>query len=96
MFTILRSTEFDKWLVDLADEKARARIATRIISAEFGNLGDCKPVGEGVSEMRIDHGPGYRVYFVRRGKTVYLLLLGGNKKDQKRDIKRAQAIARTL
>lgn len=74
----------------------RARILVRIRSAEAGNFGDCEPVGDGVSEMRIHTGPGYRVYFTRRGETVYLLLAGGNKSSQKRDIVLAKKLAREL
>ena len=74
----------------------RARIIHRIRSAELGNFGDSTPVGEGVSEMRIHVGPGYRLYYTRRGELVYLLLVGGDKSSQKRDIKRAIAIARSL
>lgn len=68
----------------------------RIISAEKGNFGDCAPVGDGISEMRVHFGPGYRVYFARRGKVVYLLLCGGDKSTQKRDIKRARAMLAEL
>jgi putative addiction module killer protein len=93
MFTLLRSEIFDSWLASLRDERGKARIVARLISAEFGNFGDCKPVGGGVSEMRIDHGPGYRVYFTRRGKTVYLILAGGEKASQKRDIVKARNLA---
>jgi putative addiction module killer protein len=96
MYTLLRSDEFDTWLTDLKDRIARARIIHRIRSAEHGNFGDCEAVGEGVSEMRIHVGPGYRVYYTRRGGVVYLLLLGGDKSSQKRDIKRAIEMARTL
>jgi len=96
MNTFLRSEEFDTWLAALKDRKGRARILDRIRSAERGNFGDCEPVGEGVSEMRIHFGPGYRVYFTRRGEVVYLLLLGGDKSSQKRDIRRAIQLARTL
>ncbi len=96
MFTFERSDEFDAWLAALKDKIGRARIALRIRSAEHGNFGDCEPVGEGVSEMRIHFGPGYRVYFTRRGKVVYLLLLGGDKSSQKRDIKHAIDMARSL
>lgn len=74
----------------------RARIIHRLRSAEHGNFGDCAPVGEGVSEMRVHVGPGYRIYFTRRGEVVYLLLLGGDKSTQKRDIQRAIEIARAL
>ncbi len=96
MITFLRTDEFDNWLSALKDRKGRARIVKRIRSAEHGNFGDCEPVGEGVSEMRIHFGPGYRVYFTRRGEVVYLLLLGGDKSSQKRDIRRAIQMARTL
>lgn len=91
-----RSGEFDAWLVNLKDKVARARITLRIRSAEHGNFGDCEPVGEGVSEMRVHVGPGYRVYFTRRAGVVYLLLVGGDKSTQKRDIKRAIEMARAL
>jgi putative addiction module killer protein len=96
MTTFLRSEEFDVWLAALKDRKGRARIVERIRSAERGNFGDSEPVGEGVSEMRIHFGPGYRVYFTRRGEVVYLLLLGGDKSSQKRDIRSAIQLARTL
>ena len=91
-----RSDEFDAWLAALKDKIGRARIVLRIRSAEHGNFGDCEPVGEGVSEMRIHFGPGYRIYFTRRGEVLCLLLLGGNKTSQKRDIKRAIEMARAL
>ena len=91
-----RSDDFDAWLAGLKDKTGRARIIYRIRSAEHGNFGDCEPVGEGVSEMRIHVGPGYRAYFTRRAKVVYLLLVGGNKSSQKRDIKRAIEMARAL
>jgi putative addiction module killer protein len=94
--TFLRSEEFDAWLADLKDRVGRARVIHRIRSAEQGNFGDCEPVGEGISEMRIHAGPGYRVYFTRRGEVVYLLLVGGDKSSQKRDIKRAVDMARAL
>ena len=96
MNTFHRSDIFDTWLAALKDKIGRARIVLRIRSAEHGNFGDCEPVGEGVSEMRIHFGPGYRVYFTRRGGVLYLLLLGGNKSSQKRDIKRAIEMARAL
>ena len=94
--TFERTDEFDSWLSGLKDNIGRARIALRIRAAEHGNFGDCDPVGEGVSEMKIHIGPGYRAYFTRRGKTVYLLLLGGDKSTQKRDIKRAIEMAHEL
>ena len=96
MYTILRSDVFARWLDGLSDERAKARIAVRIISAEKGNFGDCAPLGDGISEMRVHFGPGYRLYFTRQGKVVYLLLCGGDKSTQKRDIKRAQAMLATL
>lgn len=96
MNTFLRTEEFDAWLVALKDKIAKARIAHRIRSAEHGNFGDCEPVGEGVSEMRVHIGPGYCVYYTRRRDVVYLLLLGGDKSSQKREIKRAIEMARTL
>jgi putative addiction module killer protein len=96
MNTFLHSEEFGAWLSTLKDKIGRARIIHRIRSAEHGNFGDCEPVGEGVSEMRIHFGPGYRLYYTRCGEVIYLLLLGGNKSTQKRDIKRAIEMARTL
>jgi len=96
MNTFLRSEEFHTWLTSLEDNLGRARIIHRIRSAEHGNFGDCESIGEGVSEMRIHIGPGYRVYFTRRAKVVYLLLVGGDKSSQKRDIQRAVGMARTL
>jgi len=96
MLTFLRTDEFHRWLAGVEDSKGRARIAHRIVSAQLGNFGDCKPVGEGVSEMRVHFGPGYRVYFTRMGETVYWLLLGGAKSNQKRDIQRALKLARDL
>ena len=91
-----RSEKFDTWLASLKDKTDRARIIHRIRSAEHGNFGDCEPVGEGVSEMRVHVGPGYRIYYTRRAKVVYLLLIGGDKSSQKRDIKRAIDMARNL
>lgn len=93
MYKILRSSVFAAWLDRLPDEKAKARISVRIISAEKGNFGDCAPVGEGIFEMRIHFGPGYRIYYTRRGKVVYLLLCGGDKSSQKRDIQRAKTMS---
>ena len=96
MNTIVRTDTFDVWLSMLKNPRAKARIIKRIRSAERGNLGDCKPVGAGVSEMRIHFGPGYRVYFMRIGDVVYLLLCGGTKREQSRDIAKAQQLARVL
>jgi putative addiction module killer protein len=80
----------------LRDRQARARIDARIRRLSLGNPGDVRPVGEGISELRIDYGPGYRVYFVQRGKTVVILLAGGDKRTQDRDIKMAIGLARGL
>lgn len=96
MNTFHRTGEFDDWLAALKDRIGRARIVQRLDSAADGNFGDCEPVGEGVSEMRLHFGPGYRVYFTRIGEVVYLLLIGGDKSSQKRDIKRALEMAREL
>jgi putative addiction module killer protein len=87
---------FDLWLSGLRDARGKARIIKRIRSIERGHFGDCKPVGGGVSEMRIHHGPGYRLYFVRKAETVFVLLCGGAKSRQKRDILRARTMARKL
>ena len=95
MNTFLRSEEFDAWLAALHDKIGRARIISRI-RVEAGNFGDCESVGGSVSEMRIHVGPGYRLYYMRRGEVIYLLLLGGDKSGQKRDIKRALEMARNL
>jgi putative addiction module killer protein len=84
------------WLLRLRDWKAKARILARLRSATHGNFGDCEPVGEGVSEMRIHFGSGYRLYFVRTGATIHMLLVGGDKSSQKRDIARAKKMAREL
>jgi putative addiction module killer protein len=96
MVMFVRSSEFDAWLSGLADQKAKARVLARLRSATLGNFGDCDSVGEGVSEMRIPTGPGYRVYFTRTGATVYFLLTGGDKSTQQRDIARAKDMAREL
>ena len=89
-FQLAETDEFHHWLGSLADRRAMARIIDRIKRASNGNFGDAKAVGSGVSEMRIDTGPGYRVYFFRRGKELVILLCGGDKKSQKGDI--AQAV----
>lgn len=90
--TILTTEEFDAWLSSLQDLAARANILARIGRARLGNFGDIKPINAGVIEMRVDFGPGYRVYFAREGRTVYLLLNGGDKSSQKQDVKRAIAL----
>ncbi len=93
----VRQTEvFSKWLRELRDRQARARIQTRIDRLQLGLAGDVKPVGEGVSELRIDYGPGYRVYFTQRGREMVILLAGGDKRTQDRDIKTALELARGL
>ena len=96
MNTILRTAVFDTWLSKLKDPRGKARIIERIRSAERGNFGDCESVGNGVSEMRIHFGPGYRVYFCHSGDVVYVLLCGGTKRGQQHDIAKAQAMARQL
>jgi putative addiction module killer protein len=96
MIEVKRSKVFVAWLDGLRDLRARARITDRIDRIEDGNLGDVRPVGSGVSELRIDYGPGYRVYFVRRGKAVVILLCGGDKRTQSADIKRAIAMAKEV
>ena len=96
MYTITRTDIFDKWLSKLKDAKGKARIIELVRSAERGNFGDCESVGEGVSEMRIHFGPGYRVYFTRSGKVVYVLLCGGTKRGQNRDIAKAKELVRLL
>jgi putative addiction module killer protein len=93
MNVVLRTVQFEKWLDGLRDRKAKTRIAIRIRRLEDDLLGDTKPVGDGVSELRLDYGPGYRLYFVRRGVIVILLLCGGDKSSQARDIVRAKEIA---
>lgn len=93
---IRQTEEYSSWFERLRNRQARARILARIRRLSLGNPGDVEPVGEGVSEMRIDYGPGYRVYFKQRGKTLVVLLAGGDKKSQKQDIKKAQELARGL
>jgi putative addiction module killer protein len=96
MNTIQTTEVFDAWFAGLKDRQAVRRVQVRIDRAEDGNFGDCEPVGEGVSEMRIHYGPGYRVYFVQRGMEIVILLAGGNKSTQAKDIKTALEIARQL
>jgi putative addiction module killer protein len=90
---ILKSTTFDAWIRGLADHRAKARIEARIRRLSLGNPGDVKPVGSGISELRIDYGPGYRVYYLQRGEAFMVLLCGGDKRTQAADIRRALAIA---
>ena len=96
MLTISKSQAFDQWFDGLKDTKGRFRIQARIDRAELGNFGDCEPVGEGVSEMRINFGPGYRVYFAQRGLLIVLLLVGGDKSTQAKDIKAAIKLNREI
>lgn len=96
MIEIRQTAQFSKWMRKLADRQAYARIQTRLRNVTLGNLGDVKPVREGVSEMRIDYGPGYRLYFLQRGKELIILLAGGDKGTQEKDIKAAIALAKTL
>jgi putative addiction module killer protein len=93
----IRKTEtFAQWLDGLRDVRARARVQVRIERLAAGNAGDVEPVGEGVSELRIDYGPGYRVYFKKHGREVVILLAGGDKRTQSADIKTALRLARNL
>jgi len=93
MIELVKTDVFDRWLRNLRDTRARARIATRIKRLSLGNPGDVKHVGEGVSELRIPYGPGYRVYYIARGPVVVVLLCGGDKSSQSHDIEQAKAIA---
>jgi putative addiction module killer protein len=93
MIRMIESDVFATWVLGLRDERARARISLRLRRLKEGNAGDVKPVGEGISELRIDYGPGYRVYFMRRGMEIVILLCGGDKRAQDADIKAAKRIA---
>ena len=93
MVEVRQTGEFTKWLKSLRDGRAAAKIAQRIVRLQSGLLGDVKPVGGGVSELRIDYGPGYRVYFANQGRAIVILLCGGDKGTQAADIKRAKALA---
>ena len=90
MYQLQRTDVFDEWLLGLRDMRAKARVLARLESARLGNLGDVQSVGGGVSEMRVDVGAGYRVYFTRRQRIVLILLCGGDKSTQSRDIARAK------
>lgn len=96
MIEIRKTDLFSHWLDNLNDIRARARIQARIERLAAGNPGDVEPVGEGVSELRINYGPGYRVYFKRRGQELIILLAGGDKSTQPKDIKTALRLARNL
>ena len=96
MIEVRQTDKYSEWFDALHDRQARARINTRIRRLPLGNPGDIKHVGEGISELRIDYGPGYRVYFTQRGREVVILLVGGDKRTQDRDIKTAQELAHNL
>ena len=96
MYSIRTTDSFDNWFMGLRDIRARVRIQTRIDRLEMGNPGDSKSVGGGIVELRINYGPGYRVYYVQRGDVLVVLLCGGDKSSQQNDIARAKEIASTL
>lgn len=96
MNTITLTSVFDRWLSRLRDRKGKVAILARIDLAMNGHFGDCKPVGDGVCEMRVHYGPGYRLYYTRRGESVYFLLLGGEKSTQSKDIQKAKALLKEL
>ena len=96
MIEVRRTEVYAKWLDGLRDVRARARVLVRVERLAAGNAGDVRPVGEGVSELRIDYGPGYRVYFKKQGRTIVVLLAGGDKRTQSRDIETALRLARNL
>ena len=96
MLELRKTEEYAKWLNNMRDIRARARVQARVERLAAGNPGDVSPVGEGVSELRIDYGPGYRVYFKKQGKTSVVLLTGGDKRTQAGDIKRALQLADNL
>ncbi len=96
MIEVRQTAEFRDWLADLRDRQAAIRIVSRLRRVERGALGDSKSVGEGVHELRVDHGPGYRLYFVWRGNQLIVLICGGDKSSQDRDIKTAHRLAKAL
>ena len=96
MYRVEQTAEFARWLKGVRDEMAQQRIAQRLFRLQGGNRGDWKSVGEGVSEMRIDHGPGYRLYYTIRGQVVVLLLCGSTKSDQDKAIKQARELAKAV
>jgi putative addiction module killer protein len=93
---VRQTPEYAAWFATLRDRVAKTRIDIRIRRLSLGNPGDVKPIGDGVSELRIDHGPGYRVYFVQRGSVLVVLLAGGDKSTQAQDIRKAKTLARNL
>jgi len=96
MNVILETSAFADWLSKLRDNVGKARIIARIRQAKTGNFGDCRPVGDGVSEMRINTGPGYRIYYAQEGLRIYLLILGGDKSRQPKDVRRAKEMWRGI
>ena len=96
MIEVRQTASYSEWFTGLRDRRAKTRIDIRIRRLSLGNPGDVKPIGEGVSEMRIDYGPGYRVYFAQHGSEFIVLLAGGDKASQDRDIREAKALARNL
>ena len=96
MIEVRQTPEYAAWFSTLRDRVAKTRIDIRIRRLSLGNPGDAKPIGDGVSELRIDHGPGYRVYFVQRGSVLVVLLAGGDKSTQAQDIRKAKTLARNL
>ena len=96
MVEVRQTAEFSGWLSDLKDQRAKGKIVARIDRLALGNPGDVASVGEGVSELRIHYGPGYRVYFVQRGRVLIVLLCGGDKTTQEQDIKKAKSLAASL
>ncbi len=96
MFRVVTTNEFDDWIENLVDLKAKNKLLARIDRAKLGNLGDIRSVGGGISEMRIFYGPGYRIYFVKRKCEIVVLLIGGDKGSQSRDIKRAKELYEQL
>jgi putative addiction module killer protein len=93
---VRQSGPFEDWLRHLRDDKAKARIANRIRRMELGNPGDTRHLGSGLMEMKIDHGPGYRLYFAHQGNSIVILLSGGNKRTQRRDIEKAREMVQEL
>ena len=96
MFEVRKTEVYAKWLDSLRDARARARVLVRVERLAAGNPGDVRPVGEGVSELRIDYGPGYRLYFKKQGHTIVVLLAGGDKRTQNQDVETALRLARNL
>ena len=96
LLEVRQTSVYAEWFADIRDRTAKARIDIRIRRLSLGNPGDVKPVGEGVSELRVDHGPGYRVYFIQKADVYIVLLAGGDKSSQEKDIRNAKALAREL